>query len=203
MPKVAGVVLAAGPGERMALPTPKLLLPVRGKPMLAWVLELVENLSLSERVLVVGARAEEILSALFSAPEKGLRGEKTWRVVHNPRWSEGMGSSLRCAAEAVSTGMLVFLGDMPFVPYEAALAVLARAGERPVAPSYRGQRGFPVYLPPALRPALLKIKGDVGARFLLEDCEVITWEDPGVVMDIDRPEDLGGEALCACAQFLR
>ncbi len=171
--------------------------------MLAWVLDLVESLPLSERVLVVGAHAEAILSALFSAPEKGLREEKMWRVIHNPEWPEGMGSSLRCAAELVSTGMLVFLGDMPFVPYEAALAVLSRAGERPVAPSYRGQRGFPVYLPSSLRSALLELKGDVGARFLLEECELIPWEDPGVVVDIDRPEDVGGEALCACAQFPR
>lgn len=197
MAEVVGVVLAAGPGKRMGLSFSKLLLPVHGKPMLAWVLDLVERLPLAERAIVVGAHAQEVLSALFSAPEKGLRGAKVWRVLYNPHWPEGMGSSLRCAAEAVSTGMLVFLGDMPFIPEQAALAVLARAGERALAPSFHVRRGFPVYLPPSLRPALLELKGDVGARDLLGDCELIPWDDPGVVIDVDGPEDLGGEARCA------
>ncbi|MGQ9700289.1 MAG: nucleotidyltransferase family protein [Candidatus Bipolaricaulaceae bacterium] len=201
MAEVAGVVLAAGAGKRMGLSFPKLLLPVQGKPMLAWVLDLVEKLPLAERVIVVGAYPKEILSALFSVPEEGLRGAKIWRVLYNPHWSEGIGSSLRCAAEAISTGMLVFLGDMPFVPEQAALAVLAQAGERALAPSFHGQRGFPVYLPPSLRSALLDLKGDVGARYLLGDCELIPWDDPGVVWDVDWPEDLGGEVRCAQSRW--
>lgn len=200
-PEVAGVVLAAGPGRRLGLSTPKPLLPVRGRPMLAWVLDLVERLPLAPRVLVVGAHAPEILAALFAdlppipqGPEFWARREgHTWRVLYNPDWPEGMGTSLRRAAEAVHTGMLVFLGDMPFVPKDAAQAVLARAGDHPVAPSFRGQRGFPVYLPASLRPKLLGLWGDVGARHLLEDCELIPWDHPGVVKDVDQLEDLGGE----------
>ena len=101
-----------------------------------------------------------------------------------------MGSSLRLAAEHVEGGMLVFLGDMPLVPREAALAVLSRAGERPVAPSFEGRRGFPVYLPAGLRPRLLELKGDIGARDLLrEGCDLIPMEVPGVVWDIDTESD--------------
>lgn len=231
MPEVTGVVLAAGFGQRMGLPTPKLLLPVRGKPMLAWVLDLVERLPLSDRVVVVGAYAFQILSALFpaearntggfgnhvttSSPEKKSllscfssplleervlpRGNKTWRVLHNPDWPEGMGSSLRRAAEAVTTGMLVFLGDMPFVPESIAQAVLARAGEKPVAPSYQNRRGFPVYLPPSFRPQLLQLKGDKGARDLLAHCELIPSHHPGVLWDVDRLEDLRDERWWECA----
>lgn len=102
-----------------------------------------------------------------------------------------MGSSLRLAAAHVDGGMLVFLGDMPLVPREAALEVLSRAGERPVAPAYRGRRGFPVYLPLELRPRLLGLSGDIGARELIAgECELIPVEDEGVVVDVDRAEDL-------------
>lgn len=203
-PEVAGVVLAAGPGRRLGLPTPKPLLPVQGKPMLGWVLDVVERLPLSSRVLVLGAHAEEILSTLFaggspvlSAPEEErVRNGQIWHILYNPAWPEGLASSLRRAAAFLSTGMLVFLGDMPFVPEAAARAVLARACDHPVAPSFRGQRGFPVYLPPSLLPELLKLTGDVGARDLLGECELIPVEHPGVVFDVDRWEDLGGEALC-------
>lgn len=196
MDEVAGVVLAAGPGRRMGLPTPKLLLPIQGKPMLAGVLDVVERLPLSERVLVVGAYVQEILRVLFSAEFFGeaeavlMRNGKPWRVLYNAGWPEGMGSSLRLAAQALRGGILVFLGDMPYVSEAAAQAVLAQAGELPVAPSYQGQRGFPVFLPPSLRSSLLKLRGDVGARDFLSDCVLIPWDEPGVILDLDRPEDL-------------
>lgn len=225
MSEVTGVVLAAGSGQRMGLPIPKLLLPVRGKPMLAWVLDLVERLPLTDRAVVVGAHAFHILSVLFPVEAKSAeivsnqaitsspkrenspscifpplveervlpRGSKTWRVLHNPAWPEGIGSSLRRAAETITTGMLVFLGDMPFVPEPIAQAVLARAGEKPVAPSYQNRRGFPVYLPPSFRPQLLQLTGDKGARDLLAHCELIPSDHPGVLWDVDRLEDLRNE----------
>lgn len=115
-------------------------------------------------------------------------------MIVNEDWKEGMGSSLRRAAEAVDDGMLVFLGDMPWVPEGAARAVLAQPGDRPVAPAWRGRRGFPVYLPSLLRPRLLQLSGDRGARDLLGNCEVIPWDDPGVVRDVDAIEDLGASA---------
>jgi CTP:molybdopterin cytidylyltransferase MocA len=79
---------------------------------------------------------------------------------------------------------------MPYVSEAAARAVLAQAGELPVAPAFRGQRGFPVFLPAYLRPKLLGLRGDVGARDFLSDCVLVPWEEPGVILDLDRPEDL-------------
>jgi hypothetical protein len=49
---------------------------------------------------------------------------------------------------------------------------------------------FPVFLPPSLRPKLLGLRGDVGARDLLSECVLVPWEEPGVILDLDRPEDL-------------
>lgn len=178
-PPVALVVLAAGEGKRMG--KQKLLLPFRGRPLLSWTLDLVEGLPLSQRLLVLGADANRVRAAF------DLQG---WQVVVNDDWPRGMGSSLRRAAEVVDGGMLVFLGDMPWVPEGAARAVLARAHARPIAPSYRGVRGFPVYLPAGLRPKLLDLCGDVGARNIIGDCELIPWDDPGVIRDVDTEVDL-------------
>jgi len=191
---------------------PKLLLPYRGKPLLEWTLELVEGLPLERRLLVLGAQAGEILLRFFRYPSSVIRDPSPithnpspithhpflvtrhgipWEVLLNEGWEEGMGGSLRLAARHVNDGMLLFLGDMPEVPEEAAQAVLKEAGGRPVAPSYRGRRGFPVYLPPSLRPKLLELSGDIGARGLIEDgCKLIPCDDPGVVRDVDVEEDL-------------
>lgn len=200
--RVTAVVLAAGAGRRMG--KPKLLLPFRGKPLLAWTLDLVAGLPVEWRLVVLGAQAPEILGALFDPTSithhsslithralSVTRHGTLWEVLINERWPEGMGSSLALAAQHVQGGMLVFLGDMPGVPREAALAVLAHAGDRPVAPGYRGRRGFPVYLPPHLMPRLRALSGDVGARHLIrEDCLTLPVPHPGVIEDIDREEDL-------------
>jgi CTP:molybdopterin cytidylyltransferase MocA len=192
----------------------KLSLPCQGKLLLAWTLELVESLPLERRLIVLGAQADEILESLFSLPLDGgglgkgwtipnvsraTRHGKEWHVIYNLDWRRGMGSSLRRAAEVVDGGTLVFLGDMPWVPEWAARAVLSRAGDRPVAPSYRGRRGFPVYLPASLRPKLLELSGDIGARELIKDgCELIPCDDPGVVWDVDFEEDLSPSSQLKC-----
>ncbi len=190
---VTAVVLAAGAGTRMG--RPKLLLPLDGKPLLAHVLGVVEGLPVDGRVLVLGAEADAVRTVVFPShpgplSRRGESGQVRWRVIVNERWREGVGSSLCRAAEEVDGALLVFLGDMPWVPEEAARAVLARAGDRPAAPAYLGRRGFPVYLPRALRPSLLSLRGDQGARDLLGGCELIPWPDDGVVRDVDRVEDL-------------
>ena len=190
---MTGVVLAAGAGTRMG--RPKLLLPLSGRPVLAWVVGLVERLPLDQRLLVLGAEAETIVQTMFPPhpaplPRRGKGERGRWRILLNEGWSEGMGSSLRRAAEEAEGGMLVFLGDMPWVPEEAARAVIARAGDRPVATAYRGQRGFPVYLPLVLRPALRRLRGDQGARDFLGGCQLVPWPDDGVIRDVDRVEDL-------------
>jgi len=197
--EVSGVVLAAGGGTRMG--QPKLLVPLEGKPLLQWVLERVERLPLAERVLVLGAHADLVLRSLFPLANRSLpAGARCvlsrhgslppWLVVRNPCWAEGMSTSLRAAAQVARHGLLVFLGDMPWVPEEGARAVLAHVGDRPVALGFRGQRGFPVYLPLSLRPEILKLSGDRGARDLLGNCWVLEWDHPGVVRDVDTPEDL-------------
>jgi len=180
---MTAVVLAAGRGRRMG--GSKMLVLFRGQPLLHWTIQLVHRLPVAERLLVLGSQAERIQEEI---PVSG------WRVVVNDEWQEGMASSLRAAeSEASAGGLLVFLGDMPCVPDTVCRQVIARAGDRPVAPSYRGQRGFPVYIPPSVRSRIQDLRGEQGARVLLGQCEHVPQQDPGVLWDIDRPEELACE----------
>ncbi len=166
---------------------PKLLLPFRGRPLLEWTVGLVERLPVDHRVIVLGAEAREVQSAM------ALTG---WRVAVNSRWPEGMASSLQAGeAAAPPGGLLILLGDMPCVPEEACLAIISQAGDVPMAPSYSDLRGFPVYLPPALRPRLHELRGDCGARSLLGECRSLPQGDPGVMWDVDKAGDLACDAL--------
>jgi molybdenum cofactor cytidylyltransferase len=112
--------------------------------------------------------------------------------------AEGMGASLACAARAAgkADGYLVALADMPFVRRTSVAAVRdALASGAPLAaPYFRARRGHPVGISGVFFEQLLASKGDEGAKQLLTENESrllkIPVGDPGVVRDIDTPDDL-------------
>lgn len=112
--------------------------------------------------------------------------------------AEGMGASLACAARAAGerAGYLVALGDMPFIRRSSIAAVrdALAAGAPLAAPYFRSRRGHPVGIAGKFFPDLAALKGDEGAKVLLKRNESMLVKvpvgDPGVLRDIDRPEDL-------------
>ena len=73
-----GVILAAGDGGRMRALTytcPKVLLPVRGKPLISYPIEALAAAGISEIVVVVGHLANQIRTALGDGSRFGIRLE--------------------------------------------------------------------------------------------------------------------------------
>ena len=147
------------------------------------------RLELQRVVAVVRPGSDELAEA--------LRREGC-EVVVCENAAEGMGASLACAAREAgeADGYLVALGDMPFVRRTTIAAVrdALAAGAPLAAPYWRARRGHPVALSKRFLQELLALKGDVGAKKLLEDNEgalvKIPVGDPGVIRDIDTPGDL-------------
>ncbi len=85
---------------------------------------------------------------------------------------------------------------MPYVrPTSIAAVRDALAGGAPLAaPYFRARRGHPVGIARLFYDELLSLKGDEGARQLLAAHQSklvkIPVGDPGVIRDIDKPEDL-------------
>ena len=112
--------------------------------------------------------------------------------------AEGMGASLACGVRAAgkAEGYVVALADMPFVRATSIAAVrdALAAGAAMAAPYFRARRGHPVGISGAFYDELLAAKGDEGARRLLAENESqlvkIPIGDPGVIRDIDTPDDL-------------
>jgi molybdenum cofactor cytidylyltransferase len=111
---------------------------------------------------------------------------------------QGMGVSLACAARAAGAqgGYIVALADMPFVRPTSIAAVreALEKGAALAAPYFRARRGHPVGIAGRFYEQLTRLEGDEGARRLLAENEralvKIPVGDPGVIRDIDRPEDL-------------
>jgi molybdenum cofactor cytidylyltransferase len=151
------------------------------------------KLELDRVVAVVRPGSTELANA--------LKGEGC-EVVICENAAEGMGASLACAARAAAhlsppaDGYLVALGDMPFVRPTTIAAVrdALAGGAALVAPYFRARRGHPVGVSKIFYEKLLVLRGDEGAKKLLvaheRELVKIPVGDPGVIRDIDTPDDL-------------
>ena len=112
------------------------------------------------------------------------------RIVENPRWAEGIATSLQAAIGAAGDAgaLVVGLADQPLVPAEAWRRVAASPAPIAVA-TYAGRRRNPVRLAREVW-ADLPVTGDRGASALFETHAVVEVACPGDPKDIDTAEDL-------------
>jgi len=185
------VILAAGMSRRMGGETPKQLLRMGGKTLLERALENVRASQVSEIVLVLGANANQIKQQVTTNSAK---------VVLNPDYQQGMGTSLRAGLSAVDSSVgaaFIVLADQPFVhakTLDKLLAYQRESAAQIVIPLYRGFRGNPVLLDRSVFPEVMNLSGDVGCRAIFgnhtEGIAKIEVDDPGILLDIDTEEDL-------------
>jgi len=191
LPRVAGVILAAGRSTRMRGPN-KLLSDIDGAPLVRRVAEAVTNAGLADTVVVTGHEREKVESTLAGLP---------LRFVVNRGYADGLSTSLKAGVAALGPGIdgaLVCLGDMP----EIGPALIARLvgafvpdkGRDIVIPVRGGRRGNPVLIGRRHFAAIKKLGGDVGARELIQaraDAVIeVEVGDDGAFVDLDTPEAL-------------
>jgi molybdenum cofactor cytidylyltransferase len=183
---VGAVVLAAGSGSRMA-GSQKLLLEFDGKPMVRHAVESASEGGCHQVVVV------------YSADDVRKAVEGDAELIHNPQAKTGMASSLQAGLRAMRpeiAGAAVLLGDQPLVGSRTIAALLRswrREGSRPAVAVTQGQGEWspPVVLSRELWPDLYALKGDAGARQILQGHPELldTVPAPGRPDDIDTPED--------------
>lgn len=187
---ISAIVLAAGSSRRMGKAN-KLLLPFRGKSLVRETVEQVQRSGINELVVVLGHEAERIRAAL-----KDIRNIK---FVINSGYSQGMTGSIQAgirAASPQSQGYLICLSDMPYLRKEDYNTIVQEvSGKREIlVPTYRGQRGNPVFFSQHFKAALLARSETEGCRHLVrEEREVVRFiamPTDSILRDIDRPEDL-------------
>jgi bifunctional UDP-N-acetylglucosamine pyrophosphorylase/glucosamine-1-phosphate N-acetyltransferase len=101
------VVLAAGLGKRMKSALPKVLNPLLGRPMLAYVLDVLRPLALEETILIVG-HGNDLVEKAFGPSYRYVKQDKQLGTAH----------ALQQAAPILAKKrgtLLVLPGDIPLL----------------------------------------------------------------------------------------
>ena len=190
-PNVSALVLAAGRSTRMG-PVNKLLAPLGGRAMVRAVVDELAGSSVRPVVVVTGHEAGRVQEALAGS---GVR------LVHNPEYRQGLSGSIRTGLAALpesSEAAVICLGDMPLVTAthvdRLAAAFDPAEGREICVPVFEGKRGNPVLFARRFFDEMAEVRGDVGARHLIDEYEEYVCEvamgDRAVLVDVDSPQAL-------------
>jgi CTP:molybdopterin cytidylyltransferase MocA len=185
--RIALIVLAAGRSTRMG--APKALVELDGRPLLEHLLSPSLLRKFGDVVVVLGHHAE----ALRPVVERSGH-----RHVVNTDPDRGRTGSVQAGLAALrGTVDAAFVQpvDCPLVAaetYAALLEVLPSVDV--VIPSCQGRHGHPPLISAGLFPRILAAGPDEPLRDILLESGVrrryVEVNDPGVLLNVDRPEDL-------------
>jgi len=183
------ILLAAGESRRMGYPKPLLKL---GSRTFIEILAAAMLQSVARLIVVVGAHADAVRGA--------IPGDPRILVVENPDFVKGQLSSIKAALPQVgaeAAGALIHLADHPMVRAETFAAVVDsywRVGKPIAIARHQGRRGHPVLFAREMFVELAAAPEDQGARAVVaadpSRVAYVDVDDPGVLTDLDTPEDL-------------
>ncbi|HTE40456.1 MAG TPA: nucleotidyltransferase family protein [Steroidobacteraceae bacterium] len=181
------IVLAAGSSSRLG--QPKQLVKLGGRPVLHTVVSNAVAVAGHAVTVVLGAHAQDLTRLLAHSPAS---------VVINRHWEEGMASSLRyglASVPAAASAVLVMLGDHVAVSNDDLKRLINawRGHDTVIAASvYQRQVGVPAIFPRWCFTELAELRGDRGARVILERHaqRLVHVQMPNAAIDLDTPEDL-------------
>jgi CTP:molybdopterin cytidylyltransferase MocA len=180
------IILAAGASVRMG--RPKALLPRRGGTFLSCVCDSLRAAGADRIVVVVAAPHAGPVSV------EALRCDA--EIVRNVVPEAGQVTSMGYGLHACNgPAALIALADIPdWIPETARMLMRVAKGDAVHVPVFQGVRGHPIAVPVRLADALLHSDHDDGARGLFEALRIpireLAVNDPGILLDVDTPEDL-------------
>ncbi|UCG54032.1 MAG: nucleotidyltransferase family protein [Dehalococcoidia bacterium] len=120
---------------------------------------------IDDLIVVLGYQAEQLKGDLIG---------KNLKIIVNPDYEHGLSKSLRCGLKIVSrdaTAVLLTPGNRPLIKPEVVKQLIRtyKGKEAPIiVPTFSRVRGHPVMFDKLLIPELLKAKGDIGGREVLQ-----------------------------------
>jgi molybdenum cofactor cytidylyltransferase len=181
------LILAAGASTRLG--QPKQLVRLDGRPLLHTMVSHAVAVAGHAVTVVVGAHAQELAMLLKHSPAS---------VIVNRYWQEGIGASIRFGIAALPPAcdaVLVMLADQVGVSSDDLKRLVSawkRQDNSIIAGLYSGTVGVPAIFPRWCFSDLASLRGDVGAKRVLQrySDRLVRVPMPNAATDLDTPEQL-------------
>lgn len=183
--ETALLILAAGASRRLGRPKQQLLF---------------HNQTLLNRIIgtAMALNAGPVLVVLCEEADRQL--PENIIPICNPKWTEGMASSIRCGINTLRGDfpfietVIIMVCDQPYVSTGLLQEMIAhyKESKKPIiACTYADTIGTPVLFHKEIFPELMELRGDKGARVLInkESHRVGLVNFPQGNIDIDTEED--------------
>ncbi|MDD5590398.1 MAG: molybdenum cofactor cytidylyltransferase [Dehalococcoidales bacterium] len=185
---ISAVLLAAGESSRMG--EPKQLLPFGRSTFIEQAVDTLLASAVAEVIVVVGHRAEAVVERI---------GSRAVRIAQNPEYRQGMITSIIAGLKLVAPeagAIMLALSDQPLLNSRTIDNLIRGflSGDKGIAiPTCRGIRGHPVIFAPKYIQELMRVKGDIGGRQIIdshpEDVLEVDVASEGIIVDIDNRDD--------------
>lgn len=186
---ISAIILAAGESKRMG--QPKMLLPWGEGTVISHVVTIFRKAGVDDILVVTGGSREKIEDAISHLDV---------RTIYNKDFANGeMLSSIQCGVGALThqtQATLIGLGDQPQVQEGSVRMVcdaFIEAKSNIIVPSFQMRRGHPWLVARPFWDELLNLKTPQSPRDFLnthsENIQFVNVDDPGILADLDTPED--------------
>ena len=166
---LAGLILAAGPSTRLG--RPKQTAVYRNTTLVEHAVNRALEYCGAGVVVVTGAHHEQVVTALAGLPVE---------TIYNSDWREGMGSSVRMGTNRIDAkcqAIMLMLCDQPMISRADFSSLVDAWVSRPeciAAAKYAGICGVPAIFPLSFRDELMYLRGDEGAKRIIENAQSIS-----------------------------
>ena len=186
---ISAILIAAGESKRMGAAN-KLLLELKGEPLVYRTASTLLASAADEVVAVLGHKAEAV--------EAALRGKV--RTVFNPNYSRGMTTSIQAGVLACSEqtrAYLICLADLAFLQVADVNRIIetwkAAQSNAIAAPIHGSKRGNPVVFSSDYREDILACQEMNGCKSVIkkhqDKLQLVAMDNDHCLRDMDHPED--------------
>ena len=160
---ISAILLAAGESKRMNGEN-KLTKKINGVPLIKISVKNILESSVDELIIITGHKSDEITDTIDI--------NKKIKFIFNKDYKSGMASSIKIGLSNLSNKteyFLICLSDMPMISKEIYNELIKNSKKNKiVVPTYKNQQGNPVLFSILMKDKIMGIKGDLGAKEILE-----------------------------------
>lgn len=185
---IVAILLAAGKSSRTGNQN-KLLLKYKKTKVITSSIRNILDSKVDKIIVVIGKNKQLI--------KKHIPKQKKIKIVYNSNYSYGMASSIIKGIEALpinTNHFFITLADMPKIPashYNKMIRAGTKNNRLPIVTFFNKKQFNPVLFPFSFLNKIKKIKGDKGARLILEKEKKIkiTAIKSSYIEDLDTLDD--------------